>query len=378
MSERDYYEILGVAKNASGDEMKKAYRKLAMKYHPDRNPDDEVAERKFKELNEAYEVLKDEQKRAAYDQYGHAAFKNGGGAGGFGGGGHHDFNQFNDVFGDFFSDFMGGRGQARTRDGKIRGSDLKFNMEISLEEAFNGIEKTISFSAASACSTCSGSGSKDSSGTSSCGTCQGHGVVRIQQGFFAVEQTCSHCQGTGQIIKNPCGSCSGQGRSVQKRNLKVTIPAGVEDGTRMRLSGEGEAGAHGGSSGDLYIHIHVQPHTLFKVENSNLHCMVPINFAIAALGGEIEVPAINGETLKVKVPSGSQTNDKLRVKGQGMSKVRTSNRGDLYVHLSVTVPTRLNKRQKELITELKEELDKHPSDSEKSFFAKIKDLWCSS
>lgn len=376
MSERDYYEILGAARNASSDELKKSYRKLAMKYHPDRNPDDDVAEQKFKELNEAYEVLKDEQKRAAYDQYGHSAFKAQAGGGGFGGG-HHDFNQFNDAFGDFFSDFMGGRGGGRPRDGKVRGSDLKFNMEVSLEDAFNGLEKTITFSAASSCDSCSGSGSKDSSGTNTCSTCQGHGVVRMQQGFFAVEQTCSNCQGTGRIIKNPCGSCSGQGRSTQQRNLKVTIPAGIEDGTRMRLSGEGEAGAHGGTSGDLYIHIHVATHKFFKVENSNLHCQVPINFATAALGGHVEIPAISGETLKVKVPSGSQNNDKLRVKGQGMSKVRSSNRGDLYVHLTIMVPTSLNKKQKELITELKEELDQNPSDGEKSFLDKVKDLWAS-
>lgn len=374
---RDYYEILGVAKGASADELKKAYRKLAMQYHPDRNPGDEVAERKFKELNEAYEVLKDDQKRAAYDRYGHDAFtaSGGGRAGGFGGG-NADFSQFNDIFGDIFGDFMGGH-QGRKRSGKARGADLKFNMTITLEEAFHGAAKTISFSAEHTCSGCKGSGSKSASTeTNNCPTCHGHGVVRIQQGFFAIEQTCQACGGRGQIIKDPCSSCYGAGRTKQKRELQVKIPAGVEDGTRIRLTGEGESGMHGGSSGDLYVYIQITPHPFFKVEHHNLHCQMPISFAIAALGGEIELPSIEGEVIKVKVPAGSQYGDKLKVREKGMTKVRANTRGDLYIHLAVMVPKNLTEKQKELIKNLQAELGQDAENHKESgFFDKVKNLW---
>jgi molecular chaperone DnaJ len=372
MSKRDYYEVLGIQKTASSDEIKKAYRKLAMKYHPDQNPNDKAAEKNFKEAAEAYEVLKDEQKRSAYDRFGHNAFAQGGMGQGHSSqaGGHQNMH---DIFGDFFNDFMGAnRGRARTTE--TRGSDLKYNISVSLEEAFKGADKTISFSTSIKCDPCSGKGSSNNSGFSSCATCAGRGSVRMQQGFFVVEQTCHACQGVGQIIKNPCTKCQGTGRYANTKSLLVNIPAGIEDGTRIRLTGEGEAGMRGGTTGDLYIFISVASHPIFKVEGAHLHCRLPVNFVMAILGGEIEVPAIEGGKLKLKIPPGTQNGDKLKIREKGMSKVRSSSRGDMYAHIHVEIPKHLTNRQRELLSELDKEFGNTPT-NDKSFFDKMKNLW---
>ncbi len=372
MSKRDYYEVLELKKGASADEIKKSYRKLAMKYHPDQNPNNKEAEKKFKELAEAYEILKDDQKRAAYDQLGHQAFE-----GGRSGGSHQGgFNQQHDIFGDFFNEFMGGGGGRRSahRSPEVRGSDLKYNISISLEEAFTGIEKNISFSTAIKCSPCAGKGTTDSNGFSSCHACGGHGVTRVQQGFFAMEQTCNHCSGSGKIIKNPCKKCHGHGRYNEKKSLKVSIPAGIEDSTRIRLSGEGEAGARGGTSGDLYIFVNVVSHPIFKVEGSDLHCKLPIGFTMAALGGDIEVPVIEGGVVKLKIPKGTQNGDRLKIRDKGMSKVRSSNRGDMIAHIFVEVPKTLTTKAQTLLEELDKELSMH-NNTETGFFDKMKNLW---
>lgn len=376
MTKRDYYEVLGLAKGASADDIKKAYRKLAMKYHPDQNQNNKDAEKHFKEVSEAYEVLKDDQKRAAYDRFGHQAFAQGGaGRGGQQQGNGAGFNaQFQDIFGDFFSEMMGGQGGGQRRSGEVRGSDLKYNISISLEEAFKGLDKNIAFTSAVKCSPCSGTGSGDSSGVNTCATCGGRGVTRVQQGFFAVENTCHSCQGSGQIIKNPCKKCHGAGRYNENRTLLVNIPAGVEEGTRIRLAGEGEAGARGGSSGDLYIFVSVLAHQIFRVEGSHLHCRLPIGFTMAILGGEVEVPAIEGGKIKIKIPAGSQNGDRLRIKDKGMSKYKSSVRGDIYAHIHIEVPKHLTKRQRELLEDLDKEFG-HGDNSDKSFFDKMKNLW---
>lgn len=380
MSQKDYYKTLGVNKNASGAELKAAYRKLAMKYHPDKNPDNAEAEKKFKEASVAYDILKDDQKRAAYDRMGHSAFNQSGGGsagnrgpgmgGGFGSGGG-----FEDIFGDFFGDMMGGRG---SRGGESsRGSDLKYDISITLEEAYKGIEKKISFATQVGCSSCDGTGAADSSGSeATCDTCHGQGAVRRQQGFFVIEQTCGACNGKGRIIKNPCNTCHGQGRYNDKRSLNVTIPAGVEDSTRMRMAGEGEAGASGSQNGDLYVFVHVAPHPLFKTDGANLHCRFPINFITATLGGEVEVPLIEGGAAKLKIPAGTQANDQFRMKGKGMSKIRSSSRGDMYVHAHIDIPKSLTSKQKDLLLELKKEFgDDSSSLGSKSFMDKMKNLW---
>ncbi len=374
MSKKDYYEVLGVSKGADQAELKKAYHKLAMQYHPDRNPNNAEAEQKFKEINEAYETLKDAQKKAMYDQYGHAAFSNGGGGGGHqrqGGGGafHADIN---DIFGDFFSDFMGSGGR-RQSSPQIKGSDLKYNLKITLEEAFHGISKNINFSTAVKCSSCNGHGSEDKHSTTTCNSCSGRGTTRIQQGFFTLEQTCGSCQGSGHIIKNPCKKCQGSGRHNGTKNLMVNIPAGVEDGTRVRLTGEGEAGVRGGSSGDLYVVVSIKPHDIYKVDGDNLHCKIPLSFTKAALGTEIELATIEGDKVKLKIPAGSQSGDQLRLRGKGMSKIRSSARGDMFVHLHIETPKNLTKRQKELLEELDKELESE--NNEASFLDKMKSLW---
>lgn len=381
MSKKDYYEILGIPRSATGAEIKKAYLNLAKKYHPDCNKDDPDTEKKFKEAGEAYEVLKDEQKRSAYDRFGHGAFENGGGSsgahGGFNGFGGAGGPDVNDIFGDFFSDFMGGsRGASRQRSTQARGSDLKYNLSISLEEAFTGIDKKINFSTEVKCEPCSGKGTKDAGGFANCSGCGGAGVIRMQQGFFAVEQTCGRCNGSGQIIKNPCTTCHGSGRAHKQKNLIVNIPAGIEHNTRIRITGEGEAGMRGGGPGDLYVFVVVKEHDIYKVEGGNLHCKLPLSFTKAALGGEVEVPTIDGKKVTLKVPAGTETGDKIRLKDKGMSKVRSSMRGDLYAHAYVQTPKNLNKKQKELLEELGKEIGESDSSyKDEGFFSRMKNMW---
>jgi molecular chaperone DnaJ len=380
MAKRDYYDVLGVSKSASADEMKKAYRKLAMKYHPDKNPGDKEAEKSFKELNEAYEVLRDADKRAAYDRMGHAAFDASMGGGGhrghpggfefnFGGGG------FSDIFEEVFGDFMGGQGRGG-RAGHQRGNDLQYNMSVSLEEAFAGVKKEITVTMGVVCSTCKGSGAAENSKPITCKTCQGRGKVRAQQGFFTVERACPTCQGMGQIIENPCKSCHGAGRVNEKRTLSISVPAGVETGTRIRLSGEGESGVRGAPAGDLYVHVEVKSHKLFEREDANIHCRVPISMVTAALGGSIDVPTIDGAKARVTIPEGTQSGKIFRLGGKGMSVLRRTTRGDMFVHAFVETPSHLSKRQKELLQEFSES-DKNGKTSPESqgFFSRVKDFW---
>lgn len=375
MSKRDFYDVLGVSKGASESELKKAYRKKAMDLHPDRNKDKPDSEAQFKEVNEAYEVLKDGEKKAAYDRFGHAAFEGGGGGPqGFGQGGNGDFSSaFSDVFEDLFGDFMGGgRGGGQQR--AARGSDLRYNLRVSLEEAFSGEHKTISVQSSVACGSCTGTGAEGGAEPSHCPTCSGMGKVRAQQGFFTVERTCPTCSGRGQIINNPCKSCAGAGRQQKERSLSVNIPAGVETGTRIRLAGEGEAGMRGGPSGDLYIFIEVSNHSIFEREAQNLYCRIPVSFATAALGGEIEAPTIDGGRSRVKVPSGSQTGKQMRLRGKGMPALRGGASGDLYIELAIETPVNLTGKQKELLREfdtLGE--NNHPEGS--NFFSKVKTFW---
>lgn len=351
MAEKDYYQTLGVSRTASADELKKAYRKLAMQHHPDRNPGDAEAEKKFKELNEAYEILKDPEKRKMYDQFGAAAFQGGRGPGGGAGASGFDFNSgFSDIFDDLFGAFGGGAGRGRSGGARNnRGSDVRYNLEITLEDAFTGKQQSIRVGTAVTCETCDGSGSKDKDAKTTCGTCHGTGKLRMQQGFFTIERTCATCQGTGQIIKNPCGTCHGAGRVNKQRTLSVNIPAGVEDGTRIRLSGEGEAGLHGGAPGDLYIFISVLPHEFFTRDGMDIHCQVPVKMADALLGGAVEVPTLDGKRAKVKVPEGTQTTHQFRLKGKGMPSMRGGGNGDLYIHAFVEIPKKLSAKQRELI-----------------------------
>ncbi|MDC9613509.1 molecular chaperone DnaJ [Xenorhabdus khoisanae] len=346
MAKQDYYEVLGVSKTADEKEIKKAYKRLAMKYHPDRNQGDKDAESKFKEIKEAYEILTDSQKRAAYDQYGHAAFEHGGmggGAGGFGGGA-----DFSDIFGDVFGDiFGGGRRQQRPS----RGSDLRYNMELTLEEAVRGVTKEIRIPTLETCDSCHGSGAKAGTSPETCSTCHGAGQVQMRQGFFAVQQPCPQCHGRGKIIKNPCGKCHGHGRVEKYKTLSVKIPSGVDTGDRIRLSGEGEAGEHGAPSGDLYVQVQVKTHHIFERDGSNLYCEVPINFATAALGGEIEVPTLDGR-VSLKIPAETQTGKLFRMKGKGVKSVRGGVQGDLLCRVVVETPVKLNEEQKELMRKL--------------------------
>ncbi len=378
MAKRDYYEVLGVSKGASGDEVKKAYRKRAKEFHPDRNADNPDAEAKFKEANEAYEVLKDADKKAAYDRYGHAAFE-GGMGGGRGGpqGGQGDFaSAFSDVFEDLFGDFMGGGGGGGRggRGRAARGSDLRYNMRIKLEEAFTGEKKNITVPTSVACNSCSGSGAEGGAEPQTCPTCSGMGKVRAQQGFFTVERTCPTCSGMGQIIKNPCKSCGGAGREQKEKSLGVNIPAGVETGTRIRLAGEGEAGMRGGPTGDLYIFIEVEDHPLFQRDGIDLFCQVPVSMATAAIGGDVEVPTIDGGRSRVKVPEGSQSGRQMRLRGKGMPALRGGNTGDMFIELAVETPVNLTSKQKELLNEF-EKLSEENNPQLSSFFSKVKKFW---
>ncbi|MGI9524015.1 MAG: molecular chaperone DnaJ [Hyphomicrobiaceae bacterium] len=373
MAKRDYYEVLGVGRDASDQKLKSAYRKLAMKYHPDRNPGDEGAERSFKEVNEAYEALKDPQKRAAYDQFGHAAFE--GGAGGSGGFGPDFSHSMENIFEDFFGDIMGGRRSQRSKSGRERGSDLRYNMEISLLEAYEGKTAQIRVPTSVACETCSGSGAKPGSSPRTCPTCSGFGKVRASQGFFTIERTCHTCQGRGDIIDDPCSPCSGAGRVSKERTLSVNIPAGVEDGTRIRLAGEGEAGLRSGPAGDLYIFLSIKPDAFFQRDGSDVFCRVPIPMVKAALGGEIEVPTVAGGLYSVKVPAGSQSGTQLRLGGKGMPILRSKVTGDMYIQLEVETPKKLTRRQRELLQEFEKESRTETSPDTNNFFTRVKEFF---
>ncbi len=367
MSKRDYYEVLGVAKTATDAEMKTAFRKLAMDHHPDRNQDNPEAEAKFKELGEAYEVLKDKDKRAAYDRFGHQAFEGGRGPGGAGGFGPDFGNAFSDIFDDLFGDVMGGRG-GRRGGGRSRGADLRYNMEITLEDAFKGKDTEIRIPTTVDCERCGSSGAEPGTEPESCGSCQGSGKVRASQGFFTIERTCPHCGGTGRMVKNPCKDCGGAGRREKEQNLAVNIPAGVEDGTRIRLGGKGQAGMHGGPAGDLYIFLSLRPHEIFDREGPHLFLQMPVPFTTAALGGHVEVATMDGGKARVSIPEGTQTGRQFRLRGKGMPVLRTNRFGDMMVEVVVEVPTKLNGKQKKALKEFQD------ADGEKAFpeFAKFK------
>ncbi|NNM10583.1 MAG: molecular chaperone DnaJ [Pseudomonadales bacterium] len=354
MSKRDYYDVLGVGSTADAKEIKKAYRRIAMKFHPDRNPDDPQADDKFKEATEAYEVLSDSEKRAAYDQYGHAGVdpQMGGGAGGFGG-------NFSDIFGDVFGDIFGGGGGGgggRARSGPQRGADLRYNLELSLEQAVHGDTLKIKVPSLVACKTCDGSGAKKGSAPTTCGTCSGQGQVRMTQGFFSVQQTCPNCRGTGTVIKDPCGACRGQGRVEETKTLSVKVPPGVDTGDRIRLTGEGEAGPDGGAPGDLYVQVHVREHAIFERDGKNLYCDVPISYADAVLGGELEVPTLDGR-VKLKIPPETQTGKMFRLRAKGVTPVRGGSAGDLICRVVIETPVNLNRDQKELVRQLQNSFD---------------------
>ena len=371
MAKQDFYEILGVSKSASADELKRAYRKLAMQYHPDRNAGDKGAEQKFKDLNEAYDILKDDQKRAAYDRFGHAAFEQGGGRGpgdfGFAASG------FADIFDEMFGDIMGGRrGQA----GPARGNDLRYNLEITIEEAFRGRQTTIRVPTFVACEQCKGSGAEAGSKPITCPRCHGRGRLRVQQGFFTLEQTCTGCQGAGRVIDNPCRGCGGQGRTRREKTLSVNIPAGVEDGIRIRLAGEGEVGVRGAAAGDLFIFITVAPHRIFQRDGANIHCRVPIPITTAALGGAIEVPSVDGSRARVTVPPGTQSGHQFRLRGKGMTVLRSAARGDMFIEAVVEIPVNLSERQQELLREFEKEGENRRTHPEsEGFFSRVKEFF---
>jgi molecular chaperone DnaJ len=379
MAKQDYYEILGVARGADAADIKKAYRKLAMQYHPDRNQNDKAAEKKFKEINEAYDVLKDDDKRAQYDRFGHAAFE--GGAGGRPGAGAAGFDfsgSFSDIFDDLFSEFTGGRrrgGSGGEQQTAQRGADLRYNMQISLEDAFKGKQQNITISTSVSCGECNGSGGEKGSSPISCTTCQGSCIIRAQQGFFTIERTCHTCQGAGRIIEKPCRICAGSGTTRKDKTLSVSIPSGVEDGTRIRLSGEGEAGFRGGPAGDLYIFLSVKPHRIFRRDGANIHCQVPVSMVTAALGGSIEVPTIDGGKVKVAVPEGTQTGAQFRLRNKGMSVLRSSTRGDMYIHAQVETPVNLSKKQKDILRDFEHTGGGKNSPESSGFFDKVKELW---
>lgn len=381
---KDFYKTLGVDKSASAEDIKKAYRKLAMQYHPDRNKDNPDAEAKFKEINEAYDVLKDDQKKAAYDRFGSGAFDGSGpgfGAGGFGGArpGGAGFGGFSDIFEDMFGDFMGGRGGGQTSG---RGADIQYTVEMTMEEAYAGKEISIRIPINQTCDKCNGSGAKEGTGVTNCTTCDGQGRIRQQQGFFTIERTCTTCQGQGKIIKDPCDQCRGEGRLKKEKNLKAKIPAGVEHGRRIRLSGQGEAGTRGGTPGDLYLLITIKPHKLFRRDGSSLHCRVPIQMTTAALGGEITIPTIEGQASKVKIPAGTQTGQQFRLKGKGMSILNSEAKGDAFIEIFVETPVNLDKKQQDLLRQLETSIDKDSksgdnkhSPESSGFFSKIKGAW---
>ncbi len=372
MTKRDYYDVLGINKSASPEQIKSAYRKLAVKYHPDKNKGDKASEEKFKEASEAYHVLSNTERKQNYDNFGHAAFENGGG--GRGGFSNFDFSShFSDIFEDFFGEgFGGGR---RSRKSNNRGSDLRYDLSISLNEAYTGKKQDIKFSTSEKCDTCKGSGSKPGYNVSSCSMCDGHGQVRSSQGFFTVQQTCPQCSGSGEQITNPCSSCSGQGKKQASKRLSVTIPKGVDDGTRIRLAGKGEAGSRGAGSGDLYLFINVYSHDLFKRSDENLYFECPISIADAALGSIIEIPTIDGGKAKIKIPAGTQSGKQLRLKGKGMPYIRGSGYGDLYVQLNTEVPISLNKEQRELLEKFRKIENEKSNPSIKKFFEKAKSFW---
>lgn len=376
MSKRDFYDVLGVSRGASEDELKKAYRKLAKELHPDRNKDKPEAGEKFKEVNEAYDVLRDQQKRAAYDQFGHAAFD-----GGMGGPGAHGFNQragqgdfggsFSDIFDDLFGDFVG----RRQGGGRGRGSDLRYNLTINLEDAFVGKQVTINAPGAVACDACSGSGAEGGEPPTTCPTCAGVGKVRAQQGFFTIERTCPTCAGRGKVIKNPCKVCQGAGSVQKDRSLSVQIPKGVEDGTRIRLAGEGEPGTFGGPPGDLYIFVNIRPHEMFKRDGADLLCEVTVPFTEAALGGSVEVPSLDGGRTKVAIPAGANSGKQLRLRGKGMPTLRSNRVGDLYLDIAVETPTNLSSRGKELLKELQDELGPKQNPQSEAFLKRAQTFW---
>ncbi|MDT0681568.1 molecular chaperone DnaJ [Roseicyclus sp. F158] len=381
MAKRDFYEVLGVARGADADELKKAYRRKAKELHPDRNSDNPDAEAQFKEVNEAYDALKDPERKAAYDRFGHAAFE-GGMGGGRPGGARGGFGQqgdfasaFSDVFDDLFGDFMGGRGGAGGRQRAARGSDLRYNLQIPLEDAFTGTQKQIQVPTAVACGSCGGTGAEGGAEPVTCPTCSGMGKVRAQQGFFTVERVCPTCSGVGQIVKNPCNECGGAGRIEKNRSLSVNIPAGVETGTRIRLAGEGEAGLRGGPTGDLYIFIDVAEHDLFQRDGAHLYCSVPVSVTTAALGGDIEVPTIDGGRSRVKVPAGSQSGRQMRLRSKGMPALRGAGTGDMFIELSVETPVSLTSRQKELLREFEKIGEEANNPNSSNFFRKVRSFW---
>jgi molecular chaperone DnaJ len=370
MAKRDYYETLGVSRGASDAELKSAFRKAAMQCHPDRNPGDKASEIRFKEVNEAYQTLSDTQKRAAYDRFGHAAV-DGGGAG-FGGMGEGFASSMADIFDDLFGDVMGRRGRSS---GRERGSDLRYNMEITLEEAFSGKTASLKVPTSVTCEACSGTGAKPGSKPKTCATCGGHGRVRAQQGFFAIERTCPTCQGRGETIDNPCSACNGAGRVSRERNLSVNIPAGVEDGTRIRLAGEGEAGMRGGPQGDLYIFLAIKPHPFFQRDGADLYCRVPISMVQAALGGELGVHTLDGGESKVKIPEGTQSGRQFKIRGKGMPVLRSRDFGDLYIQANVETPQNLTRRQRELLAEFDAESSTRTQPEASGFIARMKEFF---
>ncbi len=379
MSKRDYYETLGVQRNANEQDLKSAFRKLAKEFHPDRNPGDKTAEQSFRDISEAYEVLKDPQKRAAYDQYGHAAFEQGSGRGGAGGGFGPDFAaSMSDIFDDLFGDFMGqrrGSGGGRQRQGRERGADLRYNLEIMLPEAFAGKTAQVKIPTTIGCETCSGTGAKVGTKPKACTTCSGAGKVRVSQGFFTIERTCHSCHGRGEVIDDPCATCNGSGRVTREKTLSVNIPAGVEDGTRIRLAGEGEAGLRGGPAGDLYIFLGIKPHGFFQRDGADVFCKVPISMVTAALGGHVDVPTLDGNMTRVKVPEGSETGKQFRLKGKGMPVLRSAVTGDMYIQVEVETPKNLTRKQRDLLEEFERESRKETSPESHGFFSRVKEFF---